>query len=218
MRHDLRETPKILFRSCLLFVQLLSLWGSRVRHEQWAAPPTNQPPDALKSSFWYRNVNPKQHRNRTDEKQYINQRCCRGYIIAQIKSRGAQKMLICPWSLLWPVLLLDLLNRPAESGYSFINVQLPAAVRLPVIVSDRQVTSACPRVALGMRHLCLIKQNKGGLWWYHLGVTAHPPTLSLWHDRRLLFPSNRVSVSPLCVQMKIWWSPNSTKPHPPFSV
>lgn len=45
----------------------------------------------------------------------------------------------------------------------------------PVIVSDRQMTSACPRVALGRRHLLLIKQNKGGLWWYHLGVAPPPP-------------------------------------------
>lgn len=85
----------------------------------------------------------------------------------------------------------------------------------PVIVSDRQMTSACPRVALGRRHLLLIKQNKGGLWWYHLGVAPPPPTLSLSHDRRLPFPSNRVSVSLLCVRMKIWWSPPSAKPSPP---
>ena len=36
------------------------------------------------------------------------------------------------------------------------------------------MTSACPQAALGMRHLFLIKQNKGGLWWYHLGVMAPP--------------------------------------------
>lgn len=94
------------------------------------------------------------------------------------------KCILCPLSMPWPVWLWDLMNSAAESIQSFIYRRLgaaaaAAAVRLPVIVSDRQMTSACPPAALGMRHLFLIKQNKGGLWWYHLGVTAPTHTVSV---------------------------------------
>lgn len=65
------------------------------------------------------------------------------------------------------------MNPPVHSSvHSFIYVQQPA--RLLVIVSDRQMTSVCPRAAPGMRHLSVFTQNKGGLWWYHLGVAAPP--------------------------------------------
>lgn len=50
------------------------------------------------------------------------------------------------------------------------------ARRLPVIVSDKQMTSACPRAAQGMRHCFFIRQNKAELWWYHLKVTTPLPT------------------------------------------
>lgn len=56
-----------------------------------------------------------------------------------------------------------------------------------------------------------IKEDCDGI----ISESRHPPTLSLSHDRRLPFPSNRVSVSLLCVRMKIWWSPPSAKPSSP---
>lgn len=201
--------PKILWRSCLPFCLAapLCLWGSRVEHEQWATPPLNQPPDTQKSSAWYCSVNSKQHLNNTNEKQYGFTRggagfiVSTGYITAHISSQVSGKMLMHSLSII--AALTSFIVKPDESTgrvHSYIHLRgAPGSSRLPVIVSDRQMTSAWPRAALGMRHLFLIKQNKGGLWWYHMRVAPPPHTLPLSHDRRLPFPSNRVSVSLLCV-------------------
>lgn len=125
-------------------------------------------------------------------------------ITAHNSSRVSGKMLMPPLSLI--AALTSFIVKPDEStGRVHSHIHLcaaPGSSSLPVTVSDRQMTSAWPRAALGMWHLILIKQNKGGLWWYHLRV-AHPPApltlLPLSHNTRLSFPSNRVSVSLLCV-------------------
>ena len=88
--------------------------------------------------------------------------------MAHIKSQVSMKMLMRSLSVI--AALTSFIVGPDESTdrvhpviHSFIYTRFPAETGLPVIVSDRQMTSACPRAALGMRHLFLIKQNKGGL-------------------------------------------------------